>query len=141
MTPAEFNAITVLGERLNDFRDDNKASHQELKYFIKSVEDRLTRKICEKDAARDAATKQLISHCQERELEVNASIAKVVVATDAHIAAAKVEAVAEAKPKPSIYKQATQGALEGLLRFAAKATVLVILAGGCLTLLDKLHLL
>ena len=85
MTAAELNAVTQLSARFDDFREDNKTGHEDIKDFIKAVETRLTQKICQ----RDADFKALEAHCNERAVEVDASIARARLASEAEIAAAK----------------------------------------------------
>lgn len=137
MSPAEVTAIEQLSKRFDDFREDNKTGHEDIKAFIKDVEDRLIKKIGDKDTA----IKAIAAHCKDRELQVDAALARTLVATDAHIAAAKIEVLADAKPKPSVYALATKGALDGLLKFAAKAAIVVGLLAALLGLAKGLGLL
>jgi hypothetical protein len=134
MTAAELKAIDQLGNRFDDFREDNKAGHQDIKDYIKGVETRLTKKVDEDIAP-------ITSHCKDRQLEVDAILARGLVSTDAHIAAAKVEAIAESTPKPSVYMLASKGAMDGLIRFASRAAIIVALLAALVALIDKLGLM
>lgn len=136
MTAAELKALDLLGKRFDDFREDNKEGHSEIKRAIEGVEERLTLKLVEKDDA----IKAIAIHCKDRQSEVDAALARTLVATDAHIAKAKLDAVAEAT-KPSVYAQATKGFFDGMARFAAKAAIVVGLVGACWALLDKAGLI
>lgn len=136
MTAAELKALDLLGKRFDDFREDNREGHGEIKKAIEGVEERLTAKLAEKDDA----IKAIAVHCKDRQTEVDAALARALVATDAHIARAKLDAVAEAT-KPSVYQLATRGALAGIANFAAKAAIVVGLIAACWALLDKAGLL
>ena len=137
MTAAEASAITILTEMVKQNAVSARKDHEDTARRLSETEVRLVAKIDEKDLA----IKTIIDHCAVRKREVDAALAKELVATDAHIAAAKLEAVAEALPKPSVYVLATKGAMEGLFRFASRAAVVVALAASLLVLIDKLGLL
>lgn len=130
MTAAESQAIGLLNDHLKAFIEENRMAHQELKDFIKDVEHRL----CQKIEQKDKRINEIIDHCRQREIKVDAILAERTVKIDAEIAAAKLEAVAEAT-RPSVYALATKGALEGFVRFATRAAVVIGLLSGFIALL------
>ena len=135
MTASEMQAITVLSDMVKQNAITAQRDHDDTVKLLMETESRLIMKIDEKDMA----IASIVEHCAVRKREVDAVLAREMVSTDAHIAAAKIEAVAESKPKPSIYFLATKGAFEGLFRFTSRAAVLATLVAGVVTLLDKLH--
>lgn len=108
-----------------DFIEENRAQHSEIKESIKGIGIRV---------------ENAEIHCREREEEVNTILARRQVMFDAEIAAAKLEAVAEAR-KPSVYAMATKGAFEGFVRFATRAVLVIALISGLIALLDRLNLI
>ena len=127
MTAQESSAITELSKAVYQYMAENRDQHKELKSTIEQI---------------GARVGVVETKCHDRNMEVDAILARRTVAIDAEIAAAKLEATAAAVAeieKPGVYAQATQGALDGLMRFALKAGVLVGLVAGFLTLLEKFH--
>jgi hypothetical protein len=111
MTAQEIQAIQLLNDHLKTFIEENRVGHQDIKDFIKDVEVRLTKKVDDRGADIRAITQR----CKERQIEVDAMLARGLVTTDAHIAAAQLAAVAEAT-RPSAWSIVTKG----LANFAVK---------------------
>lgn len=136
MTTSENAAIKELSRSLDRMIEENRSQHTDIKESIRGIWDRVD---------------GVETHCHERAIEVDAALAKHTLVVDAEIAAAKVETKAEAVAemavqvaeirKPSVYKLATKGAFEGLVRFALKAAVIAGLLSSIVVLMDKLGLL
>ena len=124
MTATDSQAIRLLADMLKTFIDENRVQHTEIKDSIKGI---------------GGHVEDIENHCYEREQEVNAILARRQVMFDAEIAAAKLEAVAEAT-RPSVYALATRGALEGFVRFATRAAVVIGLLSGFIALLKLIRL-
>jgi hypothetical protein len=129
MTAADNQAIRLLGEALDRIHDDLKAD-------IAGTEQRLLAKITELCGK----VNKIQVECDSRKLHCAEELAKMQLATEAEIAAEGLKAVAVATA-PSVYKQATRGAFNGLMKFALKAAVIAGLLSSVIVLLDKLGLL
>jgi hypothetical protein len=129
VTAAEAQALDILARTVETY-------HKDIKDALNQTEGRLSASICNIGTRVD----EVESHCKAREVQVDAVLAARTVKIDAEIEAAKLEAIQEVK-RPSVYKQATKGAWDGLARFAAKATVVVALLSALILLVDRLGLL
>ena len=127
MTQAEIQAIQILGDMVKEIARTNAESHQSISELIRDVEKRL----CAKIEERDEAMRAIVEHCKARKIEVDAVLAKRRVEFDAEVAAAKLEAVREAKA-PGVVAQAST--LVGRRLFRA-ITVLAAVVGLLATLL------
>lgn len=102
MTAAESQAITVLTDMFRQFMADNSNAHAEIKGLITDLE----RRLCKKIEDQGVDVQALASHCQEREAEIDALLAKRAEMFEGEIRDAKLAAVAEAK-QPGLVLQAT----------------------------------
>lgn len=101
MTASDNQAIAVLTDMFKQFMQDNADAHRDIKQLISETE----RRLCNKIEARDAEIKAIVAHCREREIEVDAILAKREEKFEGEIQQARMAAIEEAR-KPSVIRQA-----------------------------------
>lgn len=140
MTAAEMRILEL-------FMKENRDGHQDIKAFIRDVEQRLCSKITAITVRCNEREDEVSHLLAEREAAVDKRLAEREAAVDAKVIEAKTLAKNEmmsaiaAVTKPSVYRLATKGLFDGLGRFAARAIVVVALISGLIAMLDRFGVL